>query len=100
MPKQLAADQASTWQARIAEQQRSGEPMAQFCRRHGLCVKTFYRWRARLCAQPAPVSALQFVQVKMPAARTVALMTVRLACGARLFVLDASVVPALIAALR
>jgi len=54
MPRQLAADQASKWQARIAEQQRSGEPKTQFCRRHGLCVKTFYRWRARLCAQPAP----------------------------------------------
>jgi len=35
MPKQLAADQASKWQVRIAEQQRSGEPMAQFCRRKG-----------------------------------------------------------------
>ena len=35
MPKQLAADQASKWQVRIAEQQRSGEPMTQFCLRKG-----------------------------------------------------------------
>ena len=40
-----AADQ---WRERIAEQQRSGTSIKQFCRERGLAQHSFYAWRKRL----------------------------------------------------
>ena len=36
------------WRDRIAEQERSGIPIARFCKDHGLVEQTFYLWRKRL----------------------------------------------------
>ena len=40
-----AADQ---WRERIAEQQRSGTSIRQFCKERGLAEHSFYAWRRRL----------------------------------------------------
>ena len=40
-----AADQ---WRERIAEQQRSGTSIKQFCKERGLAEHSFYAWRRRL----------------------------------------------------
>ena len=104
-----STQQQTLWRERIGSQARSGVPMAEFCRQHDLCVKTFYRWRARLgSGKPASEitvpSVPKFLRVQMPAhmlaPRARALLTVRLASGARLSVLDASVIPVLLAALQ
>ena len=98
-----STQQQTLWHERLLTQARSGLPMAQFCRQHGLCVKTFYRWRARLSlvqsASNAPLVP-KFLRVQMPAPRAQALIAIRLANGARLSVFDASVIPALLAALQ
>ena len=99
----VSTQQQTLWRERILAQGRSGLPMAHFCRQHGLCIKTFYRWRARLgLTQPKPVAPLtpKFLSVQMPAPRTHALLAIRLSNGARLSVFDASVIPALLAALQ
>jgi transposase len=36
------------WRERIAEQQRSGLSVKQFCRERGLSLWSFYQWRKRL----------------------------------------------------
>ena len=98
-----STQQQTLWHERLLTQARSGLPMAQFCRQHGLCVKTFYRWRARLSlvqsASNAP-SAAKFLRVQLPAPRAHALLAIRFANGARVSVFDASVIPALLAALQ
>ena len=98
-----STQQQTLWHERILAQARSGLPMAQFCRQHGLCVKTFYRWRARLSfvqSESSASSAPKFLRIQMPAPRAHALLAIRLANGARLSVFDASVIPALLAALQ
>lgn len=98
-----STQQQTLWHERLLAQSCSGLPMAHFCRQHGLCTKTFYRWRARLgLAQPKPIAPLapKFLSVQMPAPRAQALIGIRLSNGARLSVFDASVIPTLLAALQ
>ena len=98
-----STQQQTIWRERILAQARSGLPMAHFCRQHGLCVKTFYRWRARLgLVQSKSIEPLapKFLRVSVPARRAASLLTIRLANGARLSVFDASVIPTLLAALQ
>ena len=97
-----STQQQTLWHERILAQARSGLPMAQFCRQHGLCVKTFYRWRARLGLQSKSIEPLapKFLRVSAPARRASSLFAIRLANGARVSVFDASVIPALLAALQ
>ncbi len=98
-----SAQQKTLWQERILAQVRSGLPMAHFCRKQGLCVKTFYRWRARLGlvqSESSAALASKFLRVSVPAPRARALITIRLANGARLSVFDANVIPTLLAALQ
>lgn len=49
--KTSAADQ---WRERIAEQQRSGISVKQFCKERGFSQYSFYAWRKRL-RKPEPV---------------------------------------------
>ena len=94
--------QQTLWRERLLAQARSGLAMAQFCRQHGLCVKTFYRWRARLgVAQSQPIAPLapKFLRVQMPARRSAVLIAIRLSNGARVSVFDASVISIVLAAL-
>jgi putative transposase len=39
---------ADRWRERIAEQQRSGLSIKQFCKEHGLAEHSFYFWRRKL----------------------------------------------------
>ncbi len=53
------------WQSQIAEQEKSGQSIRQFCRNRGISEFSFYTWRKRL-SQERPVS---FALVEtMPAA--------------------------------
>lgn len=49
-----ACTKADQWRARIAEQERSGLSVKQFCKGRGLTVWSFYDWRKRL-RESAPV---------------------------------------------
>ena len=42
------ARKADKWRERIAEQERSGLSVQQFCKEHGVSTWSFYTWRKRL----------------------------------------------------
>ena len=42
------AERSEYWRARVAEQEGSGVPVAQFCKGHGISEPSFYVWRKRL----------------------------------------------------
>ena len=46
--KEPARAKAEQWRGRIAEQQRSGLSIKQFCKERGLTLWSFYDWRKRL----------------------------------------------------
>ena len=48
MDGERSATKADQWRERIAEQQRSGMSVRQFCRQQGLAEHCFYGWRKRL----------------------------------------------------
>ena len=50
-----ARAKADQWCARIAEQERSGLSVKQFCEERGLTAWSFYDWRKRLRESAAPV---------------------------------------------
>jgi transposase-like protein len=54
IPVQVAGTKADQWRERIAEQERTGVSVKQFCKQHGLTEYCFYAWRKRLRKQ-APV---------------------------------------------
>ena len=45
------------WQELIARGERSGLPVAAFCRREGISTASFYTWRKRLGGAAAPQAA-------------------------------------------
>jgi hypothetical protein len=46
---------ADQWRERIAEQERRGISVRQFCKEHGLAEHCFYGWRKRLCDRQQPM---------------------------------------------
>ena len=52
------------WQGLLAEQGRSGQSVAAFCRERKLCVSHFFWWRKRLGAS----GVVKFLEVKLAAA--------------------------------
>jgi hypothetical protein len=52
------------WQGLLAEQGRSGESVAAFCRGRQLCASHFYWWKKRLGAS----GATKFLELKLAAA--------------------------------
>jgi transposase len=46
--EETAASKADQWRERIAEQQRSGLSIKQFCKQQGIAEHRFYDWRKRL----------------------------------------------------
>jgi hypothetical protein len=38
----------SKWRGLVAEQQRSGQSVAAFCRERGVCAPSFFAWKKRL----------------------------------------------------
>ena len=79
-----ANSKAEEWAERIAEQQRSGKAVKQFCKDHGLTECSFYAWRKRL-REKGPV---RFALVERIARRqectTDAALELMLATGERL----------------
>ena len=52
---QKTGSRSEEWRERIADQQRSGRSVKQFCTERGLTECSFYAWRKRLRQQPEPV---------------------------------------------
>jgi hypothetical protein len=50
-----ACTKVDQWLARIAEQERSGLSIKQFCKERGLTAWSFYDWRKRLRESAGPV---------------------------------------------
>src|SRR5512133_2471495 len=48
MSEQAARTKADQWRERIAEQERTGASVKQFCKEQGLTEYSFYAWRKRL----------------------------------------------------
>jgi hypothetical protein len=53
--KDTVNSKAVQWRERIAEQERSGLSVKQFCQERGFSAWSFYDWRKRLRESPAPV---------------------------------------------
>jgi|SRR5689334_862019 hypothetical protein len=47
-PEHKATSKSDQWRDRLAEQQRSGLSVKQFCQQQGLTEYSFYAWRKRL----------------------------------------------------
>ncbi len=67
------------WRTLVAEQARSGETVAAFCRKSGLCAAHFYWWKkrsdsdntdrpvsVRASGRPREAAETQFAEVKLP----------------------------------
>ena len=56
------------WRRLVAEQKKSGNSVAAFCRERGLCAPHFFAWKKRLSqAAPQPFVAVQVVGSGEPA---------------------------------
>jgi Transposase len=53
--EEKAGSRSEEWRDRIAEQQRSGMSVKQFCKERGLTECSFYAWRKRLRNGQEPV---------------------------------------------
>ena len=83
-PKKDVSDRSAYWRDRIAAQERSGIPVARFCKAHRLTEQAFYYWRKRLRnEQPVRFALVQAggVDVSPAADRTLELI---LSTGERL----------------
>ena len=52
------------WRSMIRAQATSGVSIPEYCREHGLNVKSFYAWRKRLGGIPAPAKPSEFIQIE------------------------------------
>jgi transposase-like protein len=78
-----AATKSDQWRRRIAEQERSGVSVRQFCNERGLAEHCFYAWRKRLRGQ----GLVRFALVERgtaPVPATEASLELLLATGERL----------------
>ena len=101
--EERAATKNEQWRERIAEQERSGLSVKQFCKEQGLTECSFYAWRKRLRGQ-GPV---RFALVERGAVRqepaTEASLELVLATGERLRIgagVDAATLRTVLEALR
>ena len=98
--------QSAQWRERIVAQSLSGIAIPKFCRQHGLCSKTFYRWKSRLQSDAsdrvvtATVKPPIFLALKAPPRAAQRLVLIRLSSGAQISVFDISAIPALLAEIR
>lgn len=98
--------QRAQWHERIVAQSLSGLAIPKFCRQHGLCSKTFYRWKSRLNSVStnkviaATTKPPKFLTLKAPPRAAQRLVLIRLSSGAQISVFDLSAIPALLAEIR
>jgi hypothetical protein len=57
-PEQKKAERSEHWREQVAQQERSGLSVKQYCEAHGLTEQSFYVWRKRLRKQLAMRFAL------------------------------------------
>jgi len=90
------------WRRLVAEQKRSGESVAEFCRERKLCAPHFFAWKKRLSqAAAAKFVAVQVLEVDEPAPSPA--LEIRLAGGRSVLVepgFDAAHLRAVLAALE
>lgn len=53
-----ASSRIEYWRDQVAQHERSGQSVKQFCEAHGIAEQSFYVWRKRLQKQPAMRFAL------------------------------------------
>jgi hypothetical protein len=73
----------AVWRERIRRYERSGLTVTRFCEQEGVSGPSFYQWRKRLAARPAPsFQQPAFQQLTLAAGGGV--MAIELAGGARM----------------
>lgn len=94
-----AEQRRELWRQRIAQQQKSGQPVSVFCRDQGLSEAPFYAWRQRLRKQ---TQAVRFALVETKqTAEVVPPIELILASGERLRIPhDAAALKLVLAVLR
>ena len=66
-----AEERTACWRERIAEQERSGLPVQQFCKERGITEQPFYVWRKRLRKQePARFALVETGAARQQAPKT------------------------------
>ena len=66
-----AEERTAYWRERIAEQERSGVPVQQFCKEKGITEQSFYVWRKRLRKQePARFALVETGAARQQAPKT------------------------------
>jgi hypothetical protein len=102
--KEEARTRAEQWRERIAEQQRSGLSIKQFCTERGLTLWSFYDWRKRLReAGPVRFALVERRSRREPSSRSNADLEVVFASGERLQIragVDAATLRTVVEALR
>ena len=64
-----AEERTAYWRERIAEQERSGMPVQQFCKERGITEQSFYVWRKRL-REPARFALVETGPARQHAPKT------------------------------
>lgn len=99
-----ARAKAEQWRERIAEQQRSGLSIKQFCTERGLTLWSFYDWRKRLReAGPVRFALVERRSQRAPSSGSNADLEVVFATGERLQIragVDAATLRTVVEALR
>jgi hypothetical protein len=81
--EERAASKDDQWRERIAEQERSGLTVKQFCKERGITEGSFYAWRKRL-RKKEPVRFALVERAALQESATEALLELVLANGERL----------------
>ena len=51
------------WAERVSECRNSGQSVLAWCKEHGVCSQTYYKWQKRLYAMAQAQQATQFAEV-------------------------------------
>ena len=52
------------WAERVSECRNSGQSVLAWCKEHGVCSQTYYKWQKRLYAMAQAQQATQFAEVR------------------------------------
>lgn len=77
-----ARNRVEYWRGLLAERERSGESIREFCQRRGVSDHSFYAWRKRIGKETPVTFAL--VETNRTAAAVAAMIEVALVTGERL----------------
>ena len=102
--EEKASSNKEQWREQIADQQRSGLSVRQYCKQQGIAEHAFYYWRKRLRDQQQPMRfALVETAVARPERAAEACLELVLASGERLRIgagVDAMTLRTVLSALR